>query len=87
MTLIIYAPYCACANQLASYALDTVVGVAPPEREMSELQLTSGCLGRKESVDQALVYRLDEGTAGFGLPVIHQSHPWAGKNVSALRDR
>ena len=49
-----------------------------------ELRLTSGRVGRKESVDKGLIYSLEE---GCGLPVVHQTHPWAGKNISALRDR
>lgn len=52
-----------------------------------ELHLTSGSLTRKGSADDALVYRLDEESEARGLPAVHQAHPWAGKKVSALRDR
>ena len=49
-----------------------------------ELQLMSARSVGKDVAESALVYRLDEEA---GLPDTHQTHPWAGKTVCALRDR
>lgn len=52
-------------------------------REM-ELLFVSARSSRKDKTSPALLYRLDDER---DLPEPSQSHPWAGKNVSALRDR
>ena len=52
-----------------------------------ELQLVSASSAAGEPVGCTLVYRLDEETSDYTLPVVYETHPWAGKTVSALRDR
>lgn len=49
-----------------------------------ELIFVSARSSRKDKTSPALLYRLDDER---DLPEPSQSHPWAGKNVSALRDR
>lgn len=51
-----------------------------------ELQLISASSAAGEPADCTLVYRLDE-DSGRGLPVVNETHPWAGKTICALRDR
>ena len=51
-----------------------------------ELQLISASSAAGEPADCTLIYRLDEGN-GRGLPVVNETHPWAGKSICALRDR
>ena len=52
-----------------------------------ELQLVSASSASREPTGCTLIYRLDDENSDFSLPVVHESHPWAGKTVSALRDR
>ena len=49
-----------------------------------ELQLISASVVAGEPADCAVVYHLEEVK---NLPVISQAHPWAGRNICALRDR
>ena len=52
-----------------------------------ELQLVSASSAGGEPADCTLVYRLDEENSDHSLPVVYETHPWAGKTVGALRDR
>lgn len=49
-----------------------------------ELQLISALAVAGEPADCAVVYHLEEARS---LPVISQAHPWAGRDICALRDR
>lgn len=49
-----------------------------------ELELVSASTATGEPTGCAIVYRLEENSR---LPVVSETHPWAGRAICALRDR
>ena len=61
------------------------VWLGPPKTRVMELQLISASSSAGNPVDCTLIYPLDD--KAHGLPVVDETYPWAGKTISALRDR